>query len=247
MANDPLLEEWPHPYVAVDPVILTVARDRLQVLVYRRGSTAGEPHPGELALPGVFLNEDEAPRDAVKRAVKDKVNLVVEADDLELVDVLNARNEDRRRDPRAWVITVVYLGLSPSWMAREATEEAERVVRLLNVEVPWRDTVGGPVRLRSASDQVVGLAFDHSKLIGLAVAHLRRTVWQSGALVDLVREPFTLRQLLQVYEAVLGEPLSRTTFRRRMVETLKLIEPTGQRLETAPRRPELFTRAQGIR
>ena len=51
---------------------------------------------------------------------------------------------------------------------------------------------------------------------------------------------FTLRQLQEVYEAILGEKVFRTTFRRRMQDTLGWIEPTGEVLHDEPRRPELF-------
>lgn len=224
--------DWPKPSVAVDAVVLTTQGRDLYVLVHRRQA---EPHVGQLALPGVFLLHDEPPEDAVRRALKVKGHLSYDGP-LQLVSV---ENHPGRDDPRGWVITLVHLALMPWWEVIEATEEASGV-RLLGVTVPWRDALGEPVALHTLGGESVHLAFDHEYLIGQAIAWLRREIWRTPLPLRLVRGQFTLRQLQDAYESLLGEDLFRTTFRRRMVDTLGLIQPTGDVASTDPRRPDLF-------
>ena len=225
---------WWKPWMAVDAVIFTTTGRVLQVLTHRR---AAEPDAGKLALPGVFLNENEAPDDAARRALKSKTNLDFSGE----VHLVSVENHPQRKDPRGWVITTVFVNVVPWWELYTATAEAPGV-QLLNVYVPWRDYLGEPVAVDTPAQEPVELAFDHNYLIGKAVAWLRREAWRTDLLLRLVRPEFTLRELQDVYEAVLGEPLHRTTFRRRMVDVLKLIEPTGNYREDQPRRPEVYRR-----
>jgi 8-oxo-dGTP diphosphatase len=109
--------------------------------------------------------------------------------------------------------------------------------------VPWRDGLGDLVELWTVAGERTGLAFDHDYLVGQAVAWLRRETWRGDLPLTLVRDRFTLRQLQDVYEAILDEPLFRTSFRRRLVDVMRLIRATGERVEAEPRRPEIYTRA----
>lgn len=213
---------------------LTVQGRQLQVLTHRRDTP---PWAGELALPGVFLRQFEEPTDAVRRALKDKGGLSYDGP-LILVSVENHADRD---DPRGWVISLVHLAVVPWWDLVEASSEASGV-RLLQVAVPWQDSLGEPVELHTLTGEPAALTFDHAYLIGQAVAWLRREAWRTDLLLHLVRDRFTLRQLQDVYEGVLGQELFRTTFRRRMEDTLGLIEGTGEVLDSEPRRPELFMR-----
>lgn len=226
--------DWPRPSLAVDALLFTVSNGGLHVLVHRRPSI---PRKDELALPGVFLLQNEPPEDAARRALKDKGGFAYDGS-FELVSI---ENHPHRQDPRGWVITTLHLAVIPWQDLQDAAEEAPGV-RLVSVTVPWRDSLGEPVLVRTAGGEEVPLAFDHGYLIGKGVAWLRREIWRGDWPLRLVRDPFTLRQLQDVYQAILGEPLFRTTFRRRLVNTLGLIEPTGEALPGDARQPELFRR-----
>lgn len=66
--------------------------------------------------------------------------------------------------------------------------------------------------------------------------------------VHLCAEPFTLPQLQAVYEAVLGEPVNKVSFRRKMDE-LAMLEPVPGALQTgAAHRPaQLYCIKPGFR
>src|SRR5262249_3421400 len=69
------------------------------------------------------------------------------------------------------------------------------------------------------------LLFDHDKILREAVAQVRDLYETFPDPERLLPGPFTLLDLRHLHEAVLGEPLRKDTFNRRMREQL---EPTGR-------------------
>ncbi|GAP53676.1 hypothetical protein AHiyo6_02410, partial [Arthrobacter sp. Hiyo6] len=80
------------------------------------------------------------------------------------------------------------------------------------------------VRLASVArdpELIAGLPYGHAEIVAKAVEWLRAAYVEApdpGALLD---EPFTLRDLRELHEAVAGETLMRDTFRRFMEPQLK--------------------------
>lgn len=79
-----------------------------------------------------------------------------------------------------------------------------------------------------------GFAFDHAKLITYALLHLRKQAETDGRIVfDLMPEYFTLTELQNACEIILGKELLAPNFRRKMadyvVETDKMSEGAGHR------------------
>ena len=66
-----------------------------------------------------------------------------------------------------------------------------------------------------------GLAFDHARIITYALERLRGKVEYSGLALHLMPPEFTLTQLQQVYEVILGKRLLKAAFRR---EAASLVE-----------------------
>ena len=95
------LTDYPRPSVAVDTAALTVAWDRLWVLLVR--STSGEQR-----LPGTFLHEGETLERAVRRSLKEKAG--VRANNPQQLHVF----DDPRRDDRGWVLSVAFLDAIPA-------------------------------------------------------------------------------------------------------------------------------------
>jgi 8-oxo-dGTP diphosphatase len=61
------------------------------------------------------------------------------------------------------------------------------------------------------------LAFDHAHILGAALARLRSKVEYTSLPAFLLPEPFTLPQLQQTYEVILGRPVDKSGFRTRML------------------------------
>lgn len=62
------------------------------------------------------------------------------------------------------------------------------------------------------------LAFDHSEILAAALARLRGKVEYTSLPAFLLAEPFTLPQLQEAYEVVLGRPMDKSAFRKRMLD-----------------------------
>lgn len=85
-----------------------------------------------------------------------------------------------------------------------------------------------------------GLAFDHAKIIAHAIERLRGKVEYTGLALHLMPTEFTLTQLQQAYEVILGKSLLKPAFRRKISE---LVEETEHYTEKEGHRPSrLFRR-----
>lgn len=222
---------FPRPSVAVDVVVLAVLDRRLSALLVRRRE---HPFLGEHALPGGFVRMDESLDDAARRVLQQKAG--VGQVYLEQLQTFGAVD----RDPRGRVISVAYTAL----VGPDLPAGADSAWGAL--EVPWADDLGGPVTARDRRGGALPLAFDHAQILGEAVRRLRRRIDHDPIDQALLPPQFTLRQLQDVHEAVLGRALNKDSFRRRMLSR-DALEETGDRQEEVEHRPAALYRfrAQG--
>ena len=190
------------PLVTVDVVIFTVMADQLYALLVRRPESDGEPYPARWALPGGFVDVE---RDAsllacAERKLRDKTG--VAAPYLEQLGSWG----DAKRDPRGWSSTHAYFALIP---------QPEAVDASATTTTEW-----------VPCDQAARrrLAFDHNTILSTAIERLRSKVEYTSLPAFLLPEPFTLPQLQRVYEVVLGRPLDKSSFRKRMLDAAYLEE-----------------------
>jgi ADP-ribose pyrophosphatase YjhB (NUDIX family) len=188
------LVDYPRPSVAVDTAVLTPdPSEGLQVLLVRRDSAQ---RTDAWALPGTFLHEDETLADAVLRSLDQKAGLRGQAPrQLHVFDRPD-------RDDRGWVLSVAH-------------------VVLLSADVVRPVVLARPddVRLRPVED-AIGLPFDHDDIVRMAVAEVRRSYAERPDPDRLLPEPFTLRDLRRLHEAVAGERLQPDVFRRHVKDNL---------------------------
>ncbi|MBX3626558.1 MAG: NUDIX hydrolase [Rhizobacter sp.] len=192
-------EAFPRPYTTVDVAIFSVRDDSLQVLLVQRPSDAGEPFPGQWALPGGYVDveRDDSLLDCARRKLHEKT--AVASPYLEQLGSWGSAT----RDPRGWSATHVYFALLPSGdltLAKGANA----------ADVAWFE-------VEAALKKRPRLAFDHYELLRAAVERLRSKVEYTSLPAFLLPEPFTLPQLQRMYEVVLGRPVDKSGFRTRML------------------------------
>lgn len=176
-----------------------------------------EPHKGQLALPGGFVHVDED-ADATataRRVLKQKANLA--APYLEQLYTFAGRE----RDPRGWSLSIAYYALVPD---SRLTAPA--------LEVP-------PV------DKLPPLPFDHAAIVAAAVERLRGKSTYSSLPGFLLPETFTISELREVYEQVIGIRLDKASFRRKVEDQGIVEEVRGQRRGGAHRPAQLYRLATG--
>jgi 8-oxo-dGTP diphosphatase len=219
-AYDP--NAYDRPSVTVDLVLLGMIGGRLSALMLRRDQP---PQAGRIALPGGFVAMDESLDDAAARILHDKAGL----DGAHLEQLYSFGAVDR--DPRMRVITIAYLAL---------LREDQMAAAVNSGQVCAVALAGDPVAAIGADGEALPLAFDHQQILGLARERLRGKIDYSDIAFAFLPERFTLRALQDVHEAILGTPLNKPAFRRRMLDRGRLIA-TGTREEDASHRPaELF-------
>lgn len=236
--------QFPHPSVAVDVALVTVDGGRLRAVVAPR---AEHPAKGRWSLPGGFVRIEESLDAAAARVLATKVG--IEGIFLEQLYTFGQPN----RDPRTRVISVAYYALIPAEKIHRfqppagteppATSLRLDQLRLAPLSVPWEGEAGGPVAAlddQSDKQQPLPLAFDHADILGLVVQRLRGKLDYAPIGFELLPREFTLRQLQSIHETILGRPLNKDSFRRRLLAS-GLIAATGKLEQDVGHRPaELY-------
>jgi len=196
--------------VAVSTVIFTLRRlpgsDALQVVIPLVRRTR-DPHEGQWALPGGWLDATEGLAAAASRTLAETTGLAPSY--LEQLYAFGAVDRSPTR-----VVSIVY------WALLRADEITDSTVE----NVSWFD----------ASD-LPRLAFDHNEIVDYALWRLRNKVGYSRIAHGLLADEFTLADLREVYEAILGRRLDPANFRRQ-VENSGTLLPTD-RFRTGSHRP----------
>lgn len=204
-AYDP--SRYERPSVAVDMAVLTLTKEgQLGALLVRRG---GHPFKGKWALPGGFLRAgEESAEEAARRELEAETGVTGVA--------LNqlATFSDPERDPRTHVVSIVYTALAPKGSLKVTAGDDAAEATLFTVA---RDSSVG-IRLKSDLYEVGldGLAFDHGKILKTALDRLAgRVKYLPDAFLLLQdKHAFTAYELKQAYEAILGETLEPSNFRK---------------------------------
>ena len=222
---------YPHPSVAVDVVLLTVDGGALRTLLLRRTS---QPARDRWSLPGGFVGMDESLDAAAARVLATKAGLQ---------DVFTEQLYtfgDPGRDPRTRVVSVVYYALvEPHRLERAVAEHQERPLALATVAVEANGHVRG-VRAIGPDGVPLPVAFDHEAIVASAGERIRGKLGYAPIGFELLPDTFTLLELRHVHEAILGRPLNKDSFRRKLLDG-GLVEPTGDRATGLGHRPpELY-------
>ena len=153
-----------------------------------------EPHLGRWALPGGPLRADESLREAARRNLAETTGL----DPAHLEQLYTFGAVDRGAADR--VVSVVYWALV-------RTEEVAATLRT-DDHVAW-----------FPAEALPPLAFDHDEIVGWAVKRLKAKLEYTHLSHALLPDEFTLGQLREVHEAILGRRLDPANFRRRVEAT----------------------------
>lgn len=201
-------------HVSVDCVIFGYNNSKLNVLLLKY-------HDLDLwSVPGGFVFNDENLRDAASRVLYERTHL----EDLFLDQFHTFGRKDRTENnvhqillknkgievPKDhWIfqrfITVGYCSLI-DYTLKDTFPDA------FNETCQWFGV-----------DELPNMAFDHERIIKMGLKHLRKNLDTSIVAYNLLPEKFTMNQLQNVYEIVLGETFRRNNFQRKML-SLNILE-----------------------
>lgn len=204
------------------------------------------PFKDKWCLPGGFVRIDETSEEAARRVLADETNLHnVFLEQLYTFDSLD-------RDPRCRVFSVTYMGLvdknklddslfpNASWFNITSLEDKKGYhVTLDNGNEQIKFVIGKTLREKTTDRyrfdilENNGLAFDHPKAIVSGMERLKNKIGYTDIVFNMMSEYFTLGELQQVYEVILGKKLLDPAFRRiiagKVVKTDKMQTGGGHR------------------
>ncbi len=197
--------------IAVSTVIFTLRRrspDEPASVALPLVRRTRDPHGGLWALPGGWLDATESLDVAASRTLAETTGLSPS-----YLEQLYAFGDVGRSPTR--VVSIVY------WALLRA-DEVDAADSLENVS--WFDAANLPQ-----------LAFDHNEIVDYALWRLRNKVGYSRIAHGLLADTFTLAELREVYESILGRRLDPANFRRQVEGSGTLI-PTDH-FRTGSHRP----------
>lgn len=185
------------------------------------------PFKDKWCLPGGFVRIDEDIEDSAKRILKDETNL----HDIYLEQLYTFGSPDR--DPRMRVVSTSYMALidknklsdkiskNASWFNVMVLEDKKSIdVTLDNgvetIKFKIKKTLKEKTTDRYKYEVVSNekLAFDHPLVIVSGISRLKNKIEYTDIVFNMMPEYFTLGELQQVYEVILGKKLLDPAFRR---------------------------------
>ncbi|HMG67789.1 MAG TPA: NUDIX domain-containing protein [Chitinophagaceae bacterium] len=193
--------------VSVDCVIFGYENKELKVLLIKSDL---EEFTGLWSLLGDLVRPDEDIESAPYRVLKERTGL----GDVFLEQVRTFG--DLGRHPSGRVITTAYYSL---------INIKHHKLKLTHNELHWHK-VG----------DVKKLAFDHKKILDRSLERLRERIMEHPIIFNLLPEKFSLRELQDLYQAILGISLDRRNFRKKIANKDWLLDLHEMEIDV-PHRP----------
>lgn len=204
--------------VSVDCVIFGYADKALKVLLIESDL---EEFAGMYSLLGDLVHIDEDLDGASYRVLRERTGL----HDVYLEQVHTFG--DVFRHPSGRVITTTYFSL---------INTKNNKLHITDNALSWHDV-----------NKVKQLAFDHKQILDICLRRLREKVMEQPIVFNLLPEKFSLRELQDLYEAILGVELDRRNFRKRIVLKDWLVD-LDEIEEDVPHRPgKLYKLRSGLK
>lgn len=230
--------QYKKPSVTVDMAICTIIDDELSILLIKRKHP---PYKNSWAIPGGFVNIDEALDDAAYRELLEETALRSLRSKQDgpgprwdiFLEQLKTYG-DIGRDPRGRVISVAYYALIPYndglLSAVEARDDAK--------EARWF-----PLR------KLPNLAFDHDQILTDLKERIKGKTLYSPIAFSLLPKKFTWAELQKVYGILTEKTFFPKNFRARILSQYDLkvfhFHQVGHQSKTG--RPPVYLRLEGVK
>jgi 8-oxo-dGTP diphosphatase len=204
--------------VSVDCVIFGYEDKQLKVLLIKSDLKEFE---GLWSLLGDLVTPNEDLESASYRVLQDRTGLR----DVYLEQVYTFGNINRH--PSGRVITTAYYSL---------VNIKSHKLQLTHNELHWHNVA-----------EVGQLAFDHKMILDTCLQSLQEKVLEHPVIFNLLPDRFSLRELQDLYQAILGQELDRRNFRKRINLKNWLVD-LNQIEEDVPHRPgKLYKLKTGLK
>ena len=176
--------------ITIDCVVFGFDKGVLEVLLIQHAEGIRK---GEWGLPGGWIKETESIDAAAHRLLAELTGL----DNIYLEQLKAFGNPERF--PLGRVITIGYNALIKR-------EDYNVTAGFTASDAQWYKIVDVPK-----------LIYDHNEILNYSLANLRTRVKQAPIGFNLLPEKFTLFELMQLYEEILGVEMDKSNFRRKIL------------------------------
>nr|ACN58837.1 hypothetical protein AKSOIL_0222 [uncultured bacterium BLR12] len=201
-------------HVAYDSVVFGFSGEKLKILLLEYHNT------GLFALPGGFVRRDENLNDAVKRGLQERTGI----NNIYLEQFYTFGDVDRFQ-PEVMHGILKANGHKPTkdhWLLDRFITVAYYALINYNDVIPAPDALSDSCTWYDIK-KLPKLILDHGKIVEKALETLRLNLDRKIVGINLLPARFTMKELQQVYEAILDEKLRRTSFQRKML-SLDILE-----------------------
>ena len=193
--------------LSVDCIIFGFDENKLKVLLIRSDL---KKYSGKWSLLGDLVYPKEDLEAAAYRILKQRTGLSDVY--LEQVHTFGAVN----RHPAGRVVTVTYCSL---------INVQHHKINILDNELHWHDV-----------KNVTDLAFDHQQIFDICLTQLQKRVQEHPLGFNLLPKKFSLRDLQNLYEAILNLKMDRRNFRKKFF-AMDLLIDLNEMEQDVPHRP----------
>jgi 8-oxo-dGTP diphosphatase len=196
---------------AIDVVLFTVKEDQLCVFLT---SVDRPPHYKNLhGLPGGIIGVNENADQAAVRHLKEKTNITgIHIEQLYTFS-------DPERDQRSRAISIAYMALASV------------------ADIDQKEVAGGWFSIK----KLPPLAYDHAEIITMGLERLRGKLTYTNIVANLVPKQFTLSELQDIHEIILGDKSDKRNFRKKVLAS-QIIKPVvGEFKKTVHKPAQLYT------
>lgn len=200
-----------NPHVSVDCVVFGFDSKKIKVLLIEKEKIGGEDtNKHKLKLPGSLIFEDEDLDESANRTLKELTGL----DNIYLKQFQVFGSPDR---------------LTPeedlNWLRSTTGTNVDRVVTIAYYSlIKLQESTLTDKTLWHPVDNVPELIFDHNIIVKMALEALQREIRTEPICFELLPKKFTIRQMQDLYEAILGVKMDNRNFRKKIIPLKFLVQ-----------------------
>lgn len=202
-----LVASYPAVPLTVDCVIFGFEENELKVLLIKSDL---EVYKNKYSLLGNIVQDNEDLDDAAYRVLKQRTGM--DNVFLEQVKVFGSPG----RHPGGRVVTIAYCSL---------LNIRHHALKIHDNELNWHSV-----------NDLPAMAFDHAQIVEAGHAWLQKRIQEHPLGFNLLPEKFSLRELQNLYEAILGVSLDRRNFRKKFA-SMDLLIDINEMEQDVPHRP----------
>ncbi len=219
-----------NPHISVDCVIFGFDGENLKVLLIKRKIKSLNKEVIDFKLPGDFITDEEDLETAASRVLQELTGL----SNIFLKQLWvfgSPRRIGKERDIK--------------WLRETTGLPIERVVTvayysLIKISESQQELVNKNDAVWMKLGEIAVLAFDHYEILQKGLKTLRKRLQNEPIGFELLPQIFTIRQLQNLYEIILGERLDNRNFRKKILKAEYLVPTNNKEKDVAHKPARLF-------